>query len=65
MSGESKTTTEKPGMLLDAPPRVINVGLERLAEDLATQNVTVQHLDWSPPAGGDARIADLLSKLGN
>jgi FdrA protein len=65
MAGEDETTPQgKPGSLLEAPPRVINVGLERFAEDLAAQRVTVQHVDWSPPAGGDARLADLLSKLG-
>jgi hypothetical protein len=65
MSGDSKATSEKkPDSLLEAPPRVINVGLERFAEDLTAQGVTVQHVDWSPPAGGDAHLADLLSKLG-
>ena len=56
---------KKPASLLDAPPRVINVGLERFAEDLAAQGVAVQHVQWSPPAAGDARLADLLSKLGS
>jgi FdrA protein len=50
--------------MLEAPPRVINVGLERFAEDLATQGAAVLHVQWSPPAGGDVRLADLLSKLG-
>jgi FdrA protein len=49
--------------LLDAPPHVINIGLERFADDLAAQGRDVQHVQWSPPAGGDARLADLLSKL--
>jgi FdrA protein len=44
---------------------VINLGLERFAEDLAAQGMTVQHVQWIPPAGGDARLADLLSKLGS
>lgn len=65
MPGDSNAVSEKKrGALLDGPPRVINVGLERFAEDLTRQGVTVQHVDWSPPAGGDARLADLLSKLG-
>jgi hypothetical protein len=25
----------------------------------------VQHVEWAPPAGGNARLADLLSKLGS
>jgi FdrA protein len=64
MAGEDKAAAAtKPRSLLEAPPRVINVGLERFAEDLATQGITVQHVQWAPPAGGDAPLADLLSKL--
>lgn len=55
----------RPPSVLDAPPRVINIGLERFAEDLAAQSAAVQHVQWTPPAGGDARLADLLSKLGS
>jgi FdrA protein len=71
MASEGKTTADTPAAanapasLLEAPPRVINVGLERFAEDLAAQSVAVQHVQWSPPAGGDARLAELLSKLGS
>jgi len=63
-TADTPVATEAPASLLDAPPRVINVGLERFAEDLAAQRVAVQHVQWSPPAGGDARLAELLSKLG-
>jgi hypothetical protein len=64
MTGGSKTAADKrPTSLLEAPPRVINVGLERFAEDLVAQSVAVQHVQWSPPAGGNARLAELLSKL--
>jgi hypothetical protein len=49
--------------LLDAPPRVVSIGLERFAEDLAAQGVAVQHVQWSPPAAGSARLADLLARL--
>jgi len=50
--------------LLTQPLQVINVGLESFAVELKQQNVAVTHVDWSPPAGGDPKIADLLSKLG-
>jgi len=50
--------------LLNAPLRVINVGLEGFARDLGQQGVDVVHVDWSPPAGGDPKLADLLAKLG-
>jgi FdrA protein len=50
--------------LLTAPLRVINVGLEGLAESLEVLEVPVVQVDWRPPAGGDPKLADLLSKLG-
>ena len=50
--------------LLEAPLQVVNVGLEVFAEELAQQGVKVLHVEWSPPAGGDPELAELLSKLG-
>jgi FdrA protein len=64
VSGDKPTDARKEPSLLGQPLRVINVGLERFAEDLARHGTTVQHVQWVPPAGGDARLADLLSKLG-
>lgn len=54
----------KASRLLDAPLVVVTVGLASFADDLAAQGVAVTQIDWTPPAGGDARLADLLSKLG-
>ena len=51
--------------LLRSEVRVINVGLEAFATDLEKQNVPVVHVLWKPPAGGNPRLADLLSKLGS
>jgi FdrA protein len=42
----------------------VNVGLESFARELAAGGVQVVHVEWSPPAGGDPALADLLSKLG-
>jgi FdrA protein len=53
----------KPNSLLAGPPRVINVGLEMFATDLANQGAQVAHVRWSPPAGGNEQLASLLSKL--
>ena len=53
----------KPNSLLAGPPRVINVGLEMFATDLAAQGAQVVHVRWSPPAGGNEQLANLLSKL--
>ena len=55
---ESKTRD-----LLEAGPRVVNVGLEMFAANLAARGARVVHVEWSPPAGGDARLAGLLEKL--
>jgi FdrA protein len=54
--------------LLAAAPRVVNVGLEMFAINLAAQaakgdGTKVVHVQWSPPAGGDPRLAALLDKL--
>jgi FdrA protein len=49
--------------LLAAPPRVVNVGLEIFAQDLAAQGAQVAHVRWSPPAGGNAHLSGLLEKL--
>ena len=40
------------------------MGLESFAQDLTGQGVEVIDVDWRPPAGGDPKLADLLSKLG-
>jgi FdrA protein len=42
---------------------VVNVGLTMFAETLDALGVPVVHVDWRPPAGGDARIAALLLRL--
>lgn len=50
--------------LLAATPRVINVGLAAFAAELAANGAKVVHVAWTPPAGGDAKLAALLGKLG-
>jgi len=50
--------------LLEEPLKVVNVGLEGFAKELKQQGVEVIQVDWVPPAGGDPKLADLLSKLG-
>lgn len=42
---------------------VINIGLAVFADDLQADSVQVQHVDWRPPAGGDARLTALLAVL--
>jgi hypothetical protein len=52
-----------PPTVFTEPLRVINIGLELFAEDLAAAGVEVVHLDWRPPAGGNPRLAALLARL--
>ncbi len=50
--------------LLQGPLKVVNIGLKSFEAELSEQGVEVVQVDWSPPAGGDPKLADLLSKLG-
>ena len=45
------------------PPRVVNIGLPLFAETLARAGAEVVHVEWTPPAGGDARLAALAARL--
>jgi FdrA protein len=54
---------ETPNSLLAAAPRVVNIGLELFAVNLAEHGAEVVHVQWSPPAGGNARLVSLLDKL--
>ena len=50
--------------LLQSPVKVVNIGLRAFAKDMAICNIPVVHVDWSPPAVTNPKIADLLAKLG-
>lgn len=41
----------------------INVGLDSFTDSLRDQNAEVVHVDWRPPAGGDEKLANLLTRL--
>ncbi len=49
--------------LLNEPMVVINLGLKKFAENLEDQAVEVIQVDWTPPAGGDQELIDLLDEL--
>ena len=55
--------TKPTAHLLPTNLRVVNIGLEGFAQDLAGLGVPVAHVDWRPPAQGDIRLAELLSRL--
>jgi hypothetical protein len=52
-----------PQRLLTSKLGVVNVGLSVFAEELASAGVAVAHVDWRPPAGGDAELSRMLSGL--
>jgi FdrA protein len=54
----------KPVSLLGKELRAINVGIPSFADDLESQGVNVERVDWKPPAGGDEAMLKLLEKLG-
>ena len=49
--------------LLEHPPIVVNIGVQDFGFALEAQGVRVIHVDWSPPAGGDQEMMNLLDKL--
>jgi hypothetical protein len=42
---------------------VINIGLRGFAESFEDQEIEVLQIDWTPPAGGDQEMIDLLENL--
>ena len=49
--------------LLTEPLQVVNIGLKSFSDGLQSQQVPVIQVDWSPPAGGNPKMASLLAKL--
>ncbi len=41
----------------------VNVGVQDFGKALEEQGVLVIYVDWSPPAGGDQEMIDLLEQL--
>jgi hypothetical protein len=56
-------TGEKINALLQKPIIAVNIGLESFAQSLQEQDVEVAHLSWTPPAGGDQEMMDILDSL--
>jgi FdrA protein len=49
--------------LLQQGPIAINIGVYDFAESLQIQGVQVVHVNWTPPAGGDPELMELLDQL--
>jgi FdrA protein len=51
------------GDLLQVPIVAINVGVQDFGEALEQQGIHVVYVEWTPPAGGDQEMIDLLEQL--
>lgn len=49
--------------LLDKGPVAVNLGVEDFANSLKAQGAEVIQVDWTPPAGGDREMMELLDQL--
>ncbi len=49
--------------LLKGRPVAINIGVEDFAAALQMQGAEVVDVNWTPPAGGDTELADLLDQI--
>ncbi len=49
--------------LLEEQIIVINIGLGQFARNMEEQGVEVVQVDWTPPAGGDKEMLELLDNL--
>lgn len=57
------TASEKVLDLLKNGPKVVNAGLSSFTDAIKKHGSSVVQFNWAPVAGGDARLADILSKL--
>lgn len=55
--------SEKIDNLLKEPIVAVNLGLKKFAESLEEQSVEVVNVQWTPPAGGDQEMMDILEDL--
>lgn len=59
---DNEAADERPALTKEL--HVINIGLSSFAEEMTTLGVEVVQVDWRPPAGGDAELAELLAEMG-
>ncbi len=55
--------SDQVNQLLHNPLVVINIGVDRFAQNLEDQDVEVIRVDWKPPAGGDQEMINILDQL--
>ncbi|WP_455382718.1 oxamate carbamoyltransferase subunit AllG family protein, partial [Salinispira pacifica] len=56
-------SAQKINELFGSDLSVINMGLDGFADDLSREGVSVARVAWRPPAGGNRRIVELLTRL--
>lgn len=54
---------EKITKLFNSDLSVVNVGLEGFHKSIEEQGVKSTNLEWKPPAGGNAKLLEILDKL--
>lgn len=54
---------EKPSKIFNNELKVINIGLDIFYNSLKSQKVSVAHVEWKPPAGGNEELLAILKKL--
>ncbi|MDH8677818.1 fdrA domain protein [Fusibacter bizertensis] len=53
----------KVNTLFKSELRVVNIGIESFFNALQDQQVPSAHVKWQPPAGGNAKMMELLEFL--
>ncbi len=54
---------DKRDELLRRPPAAVNIGVRDFAESIRMQGGDVVEVIWSPPAGGDPELMELLDQI--
>lgn len=49
--------------IINDPIVAINVGIQDFGSALEAQGIQVVYVEWSPPAGGDQDMIELLDQL--
>ena len=49
--------------LLREGPIAVNIGPRQFGDSVRDQDAEVVQVDWTPPAGGDTELAQLLDEL--
>ncbi|MDG0874958.1 acyl-CoA synthetase FdrA [Paenibacillus thiaminolyticus] len=62
-SANAPEVPEATAKLLSGKPRVINLGLASFADTIHRYEGKVVQFDWRPVAGGNKKLANILSKL--